>query len=1205
MSTSMLSGAKIAQEIREAIVNEQADAFRSEVRVQSDDGRDIPLIWGCVRVRTPALVWWGDVQPARVKKDGETIAWRYSYGLVLVLAAVGPNSAGIAARLRRVWCGDALMFNLDSFKSPSGDPTSPIGAVNKDGGRLFQTLSSLNFWGAPGEGGSFGTSDILFYPGNFDQTANDYLVSLSELGANKVSGYRGFCGVVFEGASHGEQKRIPEYQFEVEYLPNAVGSGATAIDDSTNSVSDANPVEVLFDIITNPWGRVGLESGDVDIPSFFDAARTVRDEGNGCSVLWERAAPAVDLIEQLLDQIDGALYLDSNGRIAITLIRDDYTVGALDLLDESNVSEVLDFSVETPDGRPNQVRVRYTSRTDDYEERSVLAQDQAHFQVSAGNAIVTTDLRFPFVTQAGLAARLAARELRQRTASLRRLRVRLNRDAFGWYRGQAFRFSWSDYGVTDAVFRVAEISYGTLEDPTMEIEAVEDVFSVESAIYSTPNPQPAYPVTITPVEPVDDDVIELPGVLVNWTEGEGFSITDDDPRFFAFAKAADADGGDGFAVGIQKSDGSRDIADKDFRAHAYTEHAEVDTEYDRADSPYDTTTGLIVKNVSDSSLLLSATSTEIQEKGKNLIRVGNELMAFESVADLGSGRYRLNNVWRALIDTVADTHAVGTRVWLMGTDTDNGFRTGSQMRKTTRTKALPGDTLTVRPLASNGAKLVDLDSATAGTSIEVKARARLTLPVANLLIDGLKEALGDSKVGIHNNVTATFARRATGATTIIRGDAADEAPTASEVYWMTWLPDDGGAEETMRSDISGNAYVESGVDRSIGAGRIQIETVQLVTQSSNGRTYSGDALFAAYIPATVISARQLLANPGFEWADPSDQWPEVPDPNFVASASSYGFAGTHCLAFSSTIQLNQTILDLDEIDGDFVGYKALVRWKERNLGSSGASVRVRLISLDSGASAVDTADSGTSTPATGSWDNNEVAIASIGATAVSLRVTVDLTYNGVGPVKGAIDELDLRLAPRISSNLLTNGGWNSGTTGWTVSRYTTGSANLTEGSAHATGDGTTGAGYVEQIVSVPSDAQPGDLVHLRFIAYDNGNGDEMTAAVQVRNSGGTVLDENEFATDEVVPNDSEWHLFEGYVRIPSSAAFDLKVRVDVTPTGATAPTLDLDDFDLRVYAERVHGTSDGVATASGAAGSTVTVAGTSAGLAAAFGYKEI
>jgi hypothetical protein len=87
-----------------------------------------------------------------------------------------------------------------------------------------------------------------------------------------------------------------------------------------------------------------------------------------------------------------------------------------------------------------------------------------------------------------LATQVASRDLAQLSKPLARAQLRVSASLSNLRPGDPFVFSWEPYGVVQMVMRVAEIDYGTVEDGHISITAVQDAFSLASAIYAPPPP---------------------------------------------------------------------------------------------------------------------------------------------------------------------------------------------------------------------------------------------------------------------------------------------------------------------------------------------------------------------------------------------------------------------------------------------------------------------------------------------------------------------------------------------------------------------------------------------------------------------------------------------------------------------------------------------------------------------------------------------
>lgn len=239
--------------------------------------------------------------------------------------------------------------------------------------------------------------------------------------------------------------------------------------------SDMNPAHIIRECLTDPdWG-MGYPEADIDETSFAAAAVTLKAEGMGMSLIWDRQAKIEDFIKEVLKHVDGVLYVDrATGLFKLKLIRADYTLETLPVLDESNVETVSSFARPAIGELINSVTVQYWD-SDTENEGSVTVQDPALVEVQ-GTTINTT-ISYPGFTYKDLAARAAARDLRALSMPLISCEIVADRSAASLNVGDAFRLTWPDYGVTSTVMRVVSIAYGDGRNNRVRIKATEDVFA--------------------------------------------------------------------------------------------------------------------------------------------------------------------------------------------------------------------------------------------------------------------------------------------------------------------------------------------------------------------------------------------------------------------------------------------------------------------------------------------------------------------------------------------------------------------------------------------------------------------------------------------------------------------------------------------------------------------------------------------------------
>jgi hypothetical protein len=320
-----------------------------------------------------------------------------------------------------------------------------------------------------------------------------------ELGIDSPASYRGVTSAVLsrgffagnfddEEFKWGTSPQPPPIAFEILMIPDNLG-----VPEVSAAVGpDANPAEVLYDLLTSNWGRCALPTSLVDADSFTAAADVLNTEGHGVSFTLEDSSEAGEVIEQLLDQIDGVIYFDPyDGVVKLTLLRQTSPDGMF-ALDESDILRVESFSSTLWPDTYNQVRLRYLDRASNYRERVHTEFDQAN-QYFQGRP-KALELEYIGVRTAALAASLAARELRfhsipQAKATLvckRRASILRPGDPFVWY-WDAYGFPFqlvSPGNTTGMIMRVETIDYGSPENPEVRIECIRDLFDLGEPTFS-------------------------------------------------------------------------------------------------------------------------------------------------------------------------------------------------------------------------------------------------------------------------------------------------------------------------------------------------------------------------------------------------------------------------------------------------------------------------------------------------------------------------------------------------------------------------------------------------------------------------------------------------------------------------------------------------------------------------------------------------
>ena len=646
---------------------------------QAKEGMPGALALGTVRVRGPNTIWYGDFEAVPIKKKVKTglfsskkviVGHEYYLGFDMALA-LGP-----ATKIRKLWWDKDVIWE---------------GSVTASGTAININLPNL-FGGKEKGGGFWGT--LRCYMGTFAQSVNTYLEGAigDPLG---VPAYNGWVRIVFEKVCIGESPQLRALSVELQNLTNGAGLANPYIGD------DLNPAELLYQLLTLQWGGMDVSASELDLDSFIAAGATLYTEGNGMSLLITSATQGKQVIGEVLRQIDGTLYQDpETGKLVLKLIRDDYDIESLPVLDESNIMAVRSFSSTLWENTINQLRVSYTNRENNYEQGMAMAKDMAN--INAQGRLKSSVASYPGVTNAELANVLAHRDLAQLCVPLFKVTLELNRMPADLRPGDAFLWAWDEYQIDQVVMRVQKFNMGELLNGKLVVEALQDQFAIGNTVISSPGGSGWTPVPSLPASSASDRLVR---------EGHYF-----------FYQAAEVQGDlianrSGILVAAPQPSGATSAevnASTDAGAtYSVVEEAYVFTPVGTLQTTISATASLgtgVIATVDVSGFTaddLETFTVAERNAGGGLFIIGTEYFLYETVTDLGGGTFRLGNVWRALLDSAPVAHSIGAKVYILSGDNfvDDTFPGDAALRVKMRTQTInetmdlddvPYDSLTLK-----------------------------------------------------------------------------------------------------------------------------------------------------------------------------------------------------------------------------------------------------------------------------------------------------------------------------------------------------------------------------------------------------------------------------------------------------------------------------------------------------------------------------
>lgn len=696
---------------------------------RATENAPIPLVLGRVRMNAPNTIWYGDFEAvARTEKvktglfSSKTVTTGYYYYLGFDLAlAMGPQVV-----CTKIFVDDHVVWEGET------SATVPTGI----------TIEAEDIFGGDKEGGGV-SGGGTFYPGGHNLTANPISAYLEiHAGTGNVPAYLGTCHMVFEHFYIGESPNLRKIAFILESYTNDVG-----LSNNGKIGEDINPAEAIYQIMTDRWRGMGIDSSYIDVNGLRAIGETLFTEGNGCSIIITGETDGKKLIGEILRQIDCIAYQDpESGLITFKLIRNDYDVDDLMIFDEDDVIKIASFSRSGWDEVVAQVKVTFPQRNKESEGVAV-SQDMATFAMIG--RLRSTTVSMPFCYGKAQANRIASRERSQLSVPLFKLDIQMNRNAHVLRPGMVFKLNWPEYGFSNLVLRVQEFDLGSLLDGKIVVKCLQDRFAMSDTVFADPEDSSWVAQNTNPLPILASALVEMPKFFTNLQE---YPLPDGRVGVIPFAAKPGAFS-TAFDMIIGDVSGDYEIREPDGARYKGT--GTLTAAYSKLNglaTGQDTTVGMQIGGGGTSRFTLSSTLAKIREGEAGLLYVNGEWMGYTSASGDGVGNWTLNNIYRGLFGTRPLDHPIGTRVYefspdFVGDGTFDSLAEGeiafykmidNAGRKVAAERTAAEQTLLVNGLVANRPLRpgnVQLDGSRADISVDTAVARSLTWAPRNRLSD--------------------------------------------------------------------------------------------------------------------------------------------------------------------------------------------------------------------------------------------------------------------------------------------------------------------------------------------------------------------------------------------------------------------------------------------------------------------------------------
>ena len=387
-----------------------------------------------------------------------------------------------------------------------GDRTAWTGSLASSGGRLSIKKPDL-FGGDKGEGGINGSLIVSY--GRPDQPV------LTELSAifGVIPAYRGVVTFFYDGLVCSNSPYPKPWSFRVRRVTSDWDGAVWYADKAViwledNKIKAMNPAHILYEVQTNTlWGR-GFSAGQLDLDSFKAAADQLYNEKFGVCLAWRRQDSLNNFIQQILDQIGAALYVDrTTGLWRLTLIRDNYQLESLPQYSYQNgLLRIEEDNNAALDLVTNQVVVTFKDPIKNQDE-TIRAENIAAIQK---HGLISENKSYAGIPTANLAGRIAARDMKIAQSNLKKFKLIFDRRAYAMQPASVFKLALPERGIASIVVRAIRVEHNDATNGEITVTVVQDVFGLPSSNFIQSQPSLWQPPDLT-AKPVSQQLLyEVP-----------------------------------------------------------------------------------------------------------------------------------------------------------------------------------------------------------------------------------------------------------------------------------------------------------------------------------------------------------------------------------------------------------------------------------------------------------------------------------------------------------------------------------------------------------------------------------------------------------------------------------------------------------------------------------------------------------------------
>lgn len=430
-------------------------------------------------------------------------------------------------------------------------PVETSGFINIDAPGLFG--------GEDKEGGVKGSLEI--YMGGASQVVGG---GYQKMRPGPIPGLRGVLSVFFDGMVCAMNPYPKPWKFRVRrttsgwdgaiwYPEKAKIEIPNEVEAAYSHIHAMNPAHIIYECYTNrQWGR-GLDRSGIDDASFRECADILHAERFGLCLRWTRKDSIKNFVKSVIDHIGASVFQSpKTGLITMRLVRGNYNVNNLPVFTTENGIKTIDsFEVSAINNAVNAVQVKYRCPVTN-EDRTVTVGNAAA-RVSSGGAVNLMSKDYPGISVGSLASRVAQRELRAASTTIRRFEITFDRRGYFIEPGSVIMIEDRTRGITRTAVRVGKIDVSNYRDGAIKVSALQDIFSMPEKSFTVPVLSTWEPPSANPCVS-DQKVFEMPYfMLVRGMSAAELAYSSEESGFLATVARQGSGVNAGYTVAVRQS----------------------------------------------------------------------------------------------------------------------------------------------------------------------------------------------------------------------------------------------------------------------------------------------------------------------------------------------------------------------------------------------------------------------------------------------------------------------------------------------------------------------------------------------------------------------------------------------------------------------------------------------------------------------------